>query len=204
MKLLKKIGEKMRIPKGKLSLGKAGKRNLLLAASLIIISLAVFLNWRFNEGDNSIDGIVAANADQTETEGSNDTSKVLGESVEVGSSVKGQDYFAVSVIDRERVRDEAIETYRNVAESETATQDEKNNALAKMSSLAACMTKEVNIENLIMAKGFEDCVAVVTDAGASVVVKTVGLLPSEVAQIKEIVMEQTSLPVENVKIIEHE
>ena len=172
MKLLKKIGEKMRIPKGKLSLGKAGKRNLLLAASLIIISLAVFLNWRFNEGDNSIDGIVAANADQTETEGSNDTSKVLGESVEVGSSVKGQDYFAVSVIDRERVRDEAIETYRNVAESETATQDEKNNALAKMSSLAACMTKEVNIENLIMAKGFEDCVAVVTDAGASVVVKT--------------------------------
>jgi stage III sporulation protein AH len=74
----------------------------------------------------------------------------------------------------------------------------------KMTSIADYMTKEVNIENLVIAKGFSDCVAVVNGTGVDVIVKSTGLLPNEVAQIRDIVIEQTGATVEDIRIIEHE
>lgn len=194
-RLKEKLGSK---PK----LSGAAKRNLLLATSLIVICTAVFLNLGISGGDGSIEGIVAANSQNGAESDSDGTSKVLGDSVEVSKTEPN--FFAASVIDRERVRDAALETFRDVADSEHAAKEEKENALAKMNLLADQMQKEVNIENLVMAKGFEDCVAVVTEEGVDVIVKTVGLLPGEVARIKEIAVEQTGADVSEIRIIEHE
>ena len=180
-------------------LSRTAKRNLLLSLSLVIICAAVYLNWRLANGDTEIDGVVPADAEANgETESG---SKILGESVEV--SKKEDDYFAVSVIDRERVRDTAIETLREVVENEETSAETKQEALAKMTKLADAMTGEVNIENLVMAKGFENCVAVINDGSVDVIVKTVGLLPSDIAQIRDIVISETNVPVENIRIIEH-
>ena len=64
------------------------------------------------------------------------------------------------------------------------------------------MESESNIETLVLSKGFEKCVAVVNGDSASIIVKSAGLLPSEVAQISEIVYEQTGILPSNLKIIE--
>jgi hypothetical protein len=53
-----------------------------------------------------------------------------------------------------------------------------------------------------MAKGFEECVAVISNGNASIVVKSDGLTPAQLAQINEIVYEQASIKPVNVKIIE--
>lgn len=195
MNIFKKISEKFKTGEG---MSRQMKRNLILAASLVIISTAVFLNWRLSKGDGTIDGIVEAGKnDKIEESGS----KVLGDSVEVDKKAE-DDYFAVSVIDRERVRDEAIETLREVLENDAASAETKQNALDKMTSLADAMTEEVNIENLVMAKGFKNCVAVVGDESVDVIVQCEELMPNELAQIKDIAVKQTSADTE-VRIISH-
>ena len=190
MSILKNFGEKMKSIKP----SKQMKRNLLLCASLLVICAAVFLNWQLRSGSNDIEGITPAG-------GNGD--KVLGESLEVGGD-KSSDYFAVSVIDRERTRDEAIETLREIVENIDASAESKKDAMDKITSLAESMTKELNIENLVIAKGFSDCVAVVNGTGVDVIVKSTGLLPNEVAQIRDIVIEQTGADISDIRIIEHE
>ncbi len=192
MSIFKNFGEKIKNIKP----SKQFKRNVLLSASLLVICAAVFLNWQLNSGSNDIEGITPA--------GSNND-KVLGESVEVGNKTENDsDYFAVSVIDRERTRDEAIETLREIVENIDVSEESKKEAMDKMTSLADSMTKEVNIENLVIAKGFSDCVAVVNGESVDVIVKSTGLLPNEVAQIRDIVIEQTGATLDNIRIIEHE
>ena len=61
---------------------------------------------------------------------------------------------------------------------------------------------EANIETLIKAKGFEECIAVINDGSATVIVKTDGLLASEVAQINEIVYNQSGILPTGLTIIE--
>ncbi len=193
MKILEKL---KKLPK----LSRTAKKNLLLSLSLVVICAAVFLNWRLANGDTEIEGIVPAGSQK---EGEKETdAKILGQSVEVDSS-KEDDYFAVSVIDRERVRDTAIDTYREIVDNDSTSAETKADALAKMTKLADAMTSEVNIENLVMAKGFENCVAVVSGDSVDVIVKTVGLLPSDIAQIRDIVISETNAPLENIRIIEH-
>ena len=64
------------------------------------------------------------------------------------------------------------------------------------------MEAESNIESLIVAKGFEECVAVIRDGSASIVVKSDGLKPAQISQINEIVYDQAGIKPVNVKIIE--
>ena len=64
------------------------------------------------------------------------------------------------------------------------------------------MEKESSIETLVKAKGFEDCLVVLSDDTVSVMVKTGGLEAQQVAQIKEIVIAETALPGSSIKIIE--
>ena len=75
-------------------------------------------------------------------------------------------------------------------------------ALAQISALAGIMEAESNIESLIVAKGFEECVAVISDGSVSIVVKSDGLKPAQISQINEIVYEQAGIKPVNVKIIE--
>lgn len=196
MKTIEKIKSKL---SGMPKMSKQCKRSLILALSLVIICAAVFLNWRLGAGDGSIEGIVAANGD-------GDTARNIGDSVEVDTKPSEKeaedDYFSTSIINRERVREEAIATLREIAESDEAQADTKKDALDRMTSLAEDMTGEVNIENLVMAKGFANCVAVINGDSVDVIVRSDGLMPSEVAQIRDIVIEQTGAEAQNIRIIE--
>ena len=55
---------------------------------------------------------------------------------------------------------------------------------------------------MVMAKGFDDCIAVVNGDNLNVIVKTTGLLVNEVAQIKEIAIAESGFPAENIRIVE--
>ena len=68
--------------------------------------------------------------------------------------------------------------------------------------IAANIQSEGNIESLVVSKGFEDCVAVINEGSATVVVKSDGLLENEITQIQEIVYTEAGILPENLKIIE--
>ena len=89
-----------------------------------------------------------------------------------------------------------------LAESSTAVESMKTEAMNELSQIAKDIESEANIESLINAKGYEQCVAVVNGDTASVLIKTDGLMENEVAQISEIVWQQAGIHPENLQIIE--
>ena len=111
-------------------------------------------------------------------------------------------YFSSIAVDRQRARDEAIEVLQAIVDDASSTEAAKTEASTQISTLASIMQKESNIETLIIAKGFEECVAVISDGSASIVVRSDGLTPAQLAQINEIVYEQASIKPVNVKIIQ--
>ena len=111
-------------------------------------------------------------------------------------------YFESMQLSRRQARDEAMEVLKSVADSATAVEEMKSDALDSIAQIARDIECEANIETLILAKGFAQCIAVVNGDAASIIVKTDGLLPSEIAQISEIVYEQAGILPTNLKIIE--
>ena len=61
---------------------------------------------------------------------------------------------------------------------------------------------EGTIESLVKAQGFEDCVAYLDGETAKVVVKTEGLDKAQAASIKEIILGESEVSVENIRIFE--
>ena len=78
----------------------------------------------------------------------------------------------------------------------------KEQALKDISAMAANIELEANIESLIKAKGFEECVTVINGDKATVVVKSEGLKPNQLSQILEIVYLQAGVLPANVTITE--
>ena len=68
--------------------------------------------------------------------------------------------------------------------------------------MASNKQAEANIETLIKAKGFEECVAVISDGHIDIVVKSSGLEAGQRAQIQEIVLKQADIAPSNITIIE--
>ena len=111
-------------------------------------------------------------------------------------------YFAQTALSRQQARDEALEVLQAVATNTSAMPEAVDAALADIAQIAKDIDSESKIETLIRAKGFEECITVINDNSATVIVKTDGLLASEVAQINEIVYEQSGILPTSLKIIE--
>jgi stage III sporulation protein AH len=118
-----------------------------------------------------------------------------------GNQVEENDYFTSTALDRKEARDEALDVLKMVTESDDATEQAKAEAQAKISKIAVDIQNEAKIETLVKAKGFEDCVAIISDGAVSVIVGAESLQAAEAAQILSIVYDTTGINPENVSII---
>ncbi|MBO5845831.1 MAG: SpoIIIAH-like family protein [Clostridia bacterium] len=175
---------------------KVGKRNFIIAGAVLLIASAIVLNFAVFNGDGKNDGY-----DYDQSAGMQGSLNNSGASSTDDSS-KTDSYFSSVQISRQRTRDEAIEVLQGVVENQSSTETAKNEALAEINKLAAVMEAEANIETLVIAKGFEECVAVISGEKVSVVVKSDGLIPSQISQIIAIVYQQAGILPVNVTIIE--
>lgn len=166
---------------------KIGKRNALIALSVLLIAGAIYVNARLllSNGDDGYDGY----GDPSDTS--------------AGANLGGEgDYFATSIVSRERTRDEAMEVLRSVIDDANADEASKAQARQDLASLAAAMENESKIETLVISKGFEQCVAIISGDKINVIVKSEGLNAGDVAQINEIVYSQTGITPANTVIVE--
>ncbi len=163
---------------------KAAKSAVMVAA-VLLVGLAVYLNYRwFYDPVDAVgygDGNLQADSLQT--------------------SVDENDYFATVALSREEARDEALDILKLVSESDEASLEAKKDAAAQISKIALDIQNETNIETLVKAKGFEDCVAIISDGGVSVIVSAETLVASQTAQILSIVYDTTGLTPDKVTIV---
>lgn len=169
------------------------KKRAVIATVLIFVCAAVYLNWRYAGGVE-------------------DTSKVLGQSTLVSGEeteqvtaeqVDENNYFATARLSRKQARDNAISMLKEAEVDENATEDVLNEASESLQVLAAYTVAEAQIESLVTAKGYPDCVAFMGADSISVVVSDPdGLDTADVARIKDIVVNETDYTPQQIKIME--
>lgn len=171
---------------------KIGKKNLIVALAILIISGAVYVNYLLFKDPISTIGYGNDNMeDMYSEEYKNQVAEITDDT-----------YFSSTILNRQKARDEALSVLQTVVESAEAVEATKTQAFADISKIASDIEREANIESLVEAKGFEDCVAVINGNTANIIVKSEGLLESDIAQINEIVYEQAGVLPVDVRIVE--
>ena len=166
---------------------KVNTRHMVIAGSVLLIGAAVWLNFVLYSDDKNV-GYGSNNMENNVSAGADNNLEA--------------DYFSSTQLSRQKARDEALEVLQSVVDNEEAVDATKDQALNEISKIASDIQLEANIETLITSKGFEQCVAVINGNTVNIIVKSDGLLANEVAQINEIVYEQTGADPSNIKIIE--
>lgn len=127
---------------------------------------------------------------------------VLNNSVEeTNTNVATTSYFTSYRNDRSSTRDQEILYYDAIIESDSSTEAAIASAEAAKLELISTMEKELAVEGLIKAQGFDDCVIAISDNKVNVVVKGSSLTENEVAQISTVVKEQLGTELKNIVII---
>ena len=180
--------------KFKALLQKVGKRNAVIACAVLLIGAAVFLNWMLFSGTDGVGGYDGYDqpSGNIQNPAGDDSNTQLDQT---------DTYFSATQVSRQRARDEALEVLQAVVDNVDATETAKTEALAGIAAIANEIQKEADIESLITAKGFEQCVAVLNGESATIVVSADTLQPAQLAQINAIVYEQTGIVPSAVTII---
>ena len=189
------------------------KRNAVVVTMAVLVCAAVALNWKFagdevaeETGGNKILGeasLVSGQEDE-EKEGAEDQETGGAEDVLDEAGVyTGSDYFASARLTRQQARDSAISLLQEAAEQENADETVANEASEGIQVLASYTLKEAQIENLVTAKGYTDCIAFMGEDSISVVVSTESeeLSSEDVAKIMDITMTETGYPASSIKIM---
>lgn len=112
-------------------------------------------------------------------------------------------YFDEARLTRQVSRDEALELLQTAATAETASQDTINSAINAISAMATCSMKEAQIENLLLAKNFADCVVYIGNDSVTVAVPAPaeGLEDEDVARITDVICSETEYEASQLNII---
>ncbi|MBC8531161.1 SpoIIIAH-like family protein [Gehongia tenuis] len=184
------------------------RKTIIMASLVVLLVVAGYLNVRFS--DKTGDGTQASNTgtgnggivlSQTKDgDGSASVNANAGESGGDAASVSAN-YYANFKTERETSRNQQIEYLDGIiADSNTDAETLKQAQNQKL-TLTQSMEKEVTVEGLLKAKGFEDVVVTIHEGSINVVVKDGDLTDAKVAQILDIVCRETKEAPENVKII---
>lgn len=182
---------------------KTWKKNAVAAAVLVTVCAGIYLNWMYTEDYTDVS--------LTDTL---DPDKILDESMLVmnsdenqlaASEVDGQDtasdYFAAVRLSRQEARDNAIALLQEAMSYDGSSQESSSDQLEDIVQVAL---SEAQIESLVIAKGYADCVAYMSQEGISVAVAAPenGLDQTDVALITDIIMSQSAYELEEIRIVE--
>lgn len=194
----------------------AKKKQLLTATLLIALVAAVAVNWYYTRP-----GI----ADQSETASQTESSvQNLGDTVLVAGTVenasqvtgetqtdetlsqleseKSEAYFSEAKLKRTNMHDSVINEIEKLISSENLSQQDKSGVNDMLLAFKNSLQSETDSENLIKAKVGGECLVVINDGSAQVVLEKGLLNDTVLLQITEIIEKNTNISAENLTIIE--
>lgn len=180
---------------------KIWKRNAIVATVLVLLCAGVYINWSYNQTE-AVDLTQTLNAEQVMSETALELDTL--NTAAISETTAGDpDYFAQIRLSRQESRDSAVELLQ-----ETMAYEEGNEsgdaAAASLDEIVSSALAESQIESLVVAKGFADCVAYMGEETIQIAVSAPaeGLSETEVALISDIVTAQTDYTLDNIRIIE--
>ena len=182
---------------------KIWKRNAIVATVLVLICAGVYLNWN-NTQNNVVDLTETINAEQLSDGSVLTMGEASSDMVELSTQdISNAEYFAQIRLSRQETRDSAVELLQETIAYEDGSESAAT-AVASLDGLVGDALAESQIESLVIAKGYRDCVAYMGDETINIAVSSApeGLSEEDVACISDIVTTQTNYKVSDIRIIE--
>lgn len=194
---------------------KIWKRNAIVATVLLFVCAGIYLNWSVNQRDVAGDAVdLAQTLDEEQLLG--DTTLVMSETSEepetmeaanegLTTDVSTEEYFADVRLSRQEARDDAVTLLQEtMAYSDDTNSQSYADTSAQLNTLVETALAEAQIESLIIAKGYEDCVAYMGEDTISIAVAAPeeGLQETDVALISDVVVTESDYDMTQIRIIE--
>lgn len=199
---------------------KYGKRQLILASLVLALGAAVYLNWQFagtevkmDEGSTASESstlgaaqLVNSNYVETVSDGVEYAEETAGEAAEETTAEAEETAGRAAALSdarmtRQTARDEAVELLEDILEDAQADTAVKEAAISEASLIAQNILKETNIETLVQAKGFKECVAYINGDACTIVVNGDMEDEQNALIIRDIAVTETGLSADQIKII---
>ncbi|MDR1002226.1 MAG: SpoIIIAH-like family protein [Oscillospiraceae bacterium] len=196
---------------------KSKKRHLVLAALILALGTAVYMQWKFAPTEDFVtagnelsasalgEAYLISNSPSA-TDGGEENTQPSEETTGGDGSVTasaGESYFAKALAEREKAREEATETLKDIINDASKNGVDKNDAVSRSAVIAQQIKDENAIETLVKAKGFSDCIAIVTETNVSVIIpNTSPLDAAQISIITDIVISQTNVSASGINIVQ--
>ena len=179
---------------------------ITLAAALVV---AVYLNWQYARTGVTLeeDAVSAPIMDglMTEAEAVSSANKNYGEAQLVSvANNSGSKFFEEARLKRTKAHDEAMDAVQKALKSASLSAEEKKSYTQQLTGSLEDLNAENEIETLVRAKGFADCLCFLQSGRADLTVMTSGdaLTAAQVAQIRDIVLSKSNVTAQNITIVE--
>ena len=167
-----------------------GKRQIVLAALVVMLGMAVFVNWYYSGTGKELFPEGSASEERADK----------ADGAAAFTAAEEEDYFAAVKLNRETTLSNAIEELQAVMASADADDADVAGVSEQIAALTAAAKMESDIENLVTAQLGGDCVAVASGSSLDVIVSKETLNDSAVLQISDIIRSVSSDQFENIRI----
>ena len=194
----------------------------MVAAIALFVCAAVYLNWNYGKetdagktlgqstmvGNQTKDPLVKGDSSATTGVSAGDSSgeTQTGGEVQQDTGAESSAYFATARLNRQQARDSALSLLQDAAAREDADEAVKTQLNDNIQTMADYTVTEAQIENLVVAKGYTDCVAFIGEDALSLAVSAPegGLTEADTAKILDVVKQTAGYTADQVTIIEVE
>ncbi len=185
---------------------KVWKKNMVAAAVLVTVCAGIYVNWMYTEETAAVSLTEAVDVEKVMS----DDTLVLSEdmaAIAAGEDVSttASDYFAAVRLSRQQARDNALNLLQEAMAYTTGAETSKDTESAmELEEIVQTALSEAQIESLVIAKGYADCVAYMSGEGISVAVSSPegGLQQADVAVITDIVISQSDYSMDDIRVVE--
>ncbi len=176
------------------------KRYIILAALVLALGTAVYVNYQFAGAGSSTASKELGKAEYVNaTVGSVSTSD---EAVQTSALSKSQkDYFASERTKRQETQDKILDEVNEIFDFENSTDEEKSEAEQSVESIIRTFTVQDSIESIIKAKGFSECLCWISDEGVTVIVPDSELNDTSVLIIDDAVISHYDTDYDDISVV---
>lgn len=176
------------------------KQHILVAALVLALGAAVYLNWQFSgtplvsETAKELGAATYVSNSATAT-----ADEVKTTSVDMMSP---ESKLAQARTNRTQAQDKALREAENILSLSDSSDDAKAEAVKAANNIEQRILAQSNIEGILSAKGYPSAVCFISDSGCTVTLLSTELNDEAPLIIKEAVISQTEIEFNNIVIVD--
>ncbi len=178
------------------------KRNAVVTVIVLFVCVALYMSWAYGRAPEEdvpefdpVGGLILDDA--------GDSGIISADGGDAADEPVVSTYFEEARLSRLKARDTAYAILTEAFDNEDVSQEVRDNATSEIEKLAQNALIEANIENMVIAKGYDECVAIIGQNGIDVFVAEPvgGMTAADAALITDVIMSESTIAVADISIV---